>query len=53
MSYGGKSEVLWNYIESIDEVLEQIEDIDEDKINEVIKKSFATNKKSVTVVGKK
>ena len=51
MSYGGKSEVLWNYIESIDEVLEQIQGVNEEKINEVIKKSFATNKKSVTIVG--
>lgn len=51
MSYAGKSEVLWDYIESIDEVLEQINSVNEEKINEVIKQSFATNKKSITVVG--
>jgi len=53
MSYAGKSEVLWNYIESIDEVLEQIKDVNEEKINDVIKQSFATNKRSITIVGNK
>jgi len=51
MSYAGKSEVLWNYIESIDEVLDEIKGINEEKINEVIKNTFATNKKTITVVG--
>lgn len=52
MSYSGKSELLWNEIQTFDEVLEEIEEIDVDKINQVITKVFASNKKAVAIVGK-
>lgn len=51
MSYGGKSEVLWNYIESIEEVLDQIRGIDEDQINEVIERTFGSGKRNITILG--
>jgi hypothetical protein len=41
MSYGGKSECLWKEIETVDDVLTQINDIDDEKINEVINNIFA------------
>ena len=50
MSYGGKSECLWNEIETVDEVLKQINDISEEKINAVIKQMFAQNSRSTVIV---
>ena len=44
MSYGGKSECLWNEIETVDDVLKQINEINEEKINEVIDRIFAKEK---------
>jgi len=52
MSYGGKSECLWQEIETVDDVLEQIEDINEEKINEVIKRVFDNNQKATVVIKK-
>ena len=52
MSYAGKSECLWGKIETFDEVLNQIEAIDEEKIEQVIENVFCKNKKSSVVVCK-
>jgi len=49
MSYGGKSECLWNEIETVEEVLSQINEIDEEKINEVIKKVFL-NERALVII---
>ena len=50
MSYGGKSECLWNEIETVDEVLKQINDIDKEKINAVINQIFAQEKRATVIV---
>lgn len=52
MSYGGKSECLWKEIETVEDVLKQINDINEEKINEVIKRVFDNNKKTTVIVKK-
>lgn len=44
MSYGGKSECLWNEIETVEEVLKQINDVNEENIREVIEKVFMSEK---------
>lgn len=52
MSYAGKSECLWNEIETVEEVLEQISDIDKEKIDKVINQIFAQNQKAmVKIIG--
>lgn len=50
MSYGGKSECLWSEIETVDEVLKQINDVNEENINEVIKKVFMRDKRTIAIV---
>lgn len=50
MSYGGKSECLWGKIETTDEVLQQINEIDEDKIQKVINNVFMKEKKAQVIV---
>jgi predicted Zn-dependent peptidase len=50
MSYGGKSECLWNKIETVDEVLKQIDDINIEKINEVIEKIFMQDSRATVIV---
>lgn len=52
MSYGGKSECLWGEIETIDEVIDQINNIDEAKIKEVIDKVFRQEKKTLAIIRK-
>lgn len=49
MSYGGKSEVLWNDIETVEDVLNQISNIDEESINKVIEKIFVEERTMVIV----
>jgi len=50
MSYGGKSECLWNEIETFDEVLKQINDVSAESINEIIDRIFTQNKKAIAIV---
>lgn len=49
MSYGGKSECLWKEIETVEEVLSQINDVNEEKINKVIEKIFLEERAMVIV----
>ena len=50
MSYGGKSECLWNEIETVDEVLKQINDINKEKIDSVINQMFAQDSRATVIV---
>jgi predicted Zn-dependent peptidase len=52
MSYCGKSEVLWDDIETIDYVLKKIDDINEESIEIVIDKIFNSEKSAVAIVGR-
>ena len=52
MSYIGKSELLWNTIETFDEVIEKIEKIDDESIEIVKKKIFADGKTAKVVIMK-
>lgn len=52
MSYAGKSECLWNEIETVEEVLKQINDIDKEKIDKAIEQIFVQNQKAmVKIIG--
>lgn len=50
MSYGGKSECLWNEIETVEEVLSQINDVNEENIKESINKVFMQDKRTIAIV---
>ena len=50
MSYGGKSECLWNEIETVEDVLKQISNVNEENINEVIARVFNNGKKAIAIV---
>jgi len=50
MSYGGKSECLWNEIETVDEVLKQINDVNHESIREVVEQVFAKGEKTIAIV---
>ena len=52
MSYIGKSELLWNEIETFDEVIEKIEKIDDESIEFVKKQIFAEGKTAKVVITK-
>jgi predicted Zn-dependent peptidase len=50
MSYGGKSECLWNEIETVEEVLKQIDDINIEGVNQTINKIFGQDRKATVIV---
>lgn len=51
MSYIGKSELLWNEIETFEEVIEKIEKIDDESIGVVKEKIFAEGETAKVVIG--